>query len=217
MRLANAYENQSHFQMSTLLSDLDSSPGAPGGSDGDLVNQILREMNTGSGAQGPPPMPPMAPPPPSPASMAVNPGVIMAPSSNVAVGQHMMDMNPATAHMINGSHPTPADFAGAIHGVPTSQNAIVNSGAPRVQQPAFEYPKRSWSKRLVEEVKTPILVSLLVFVFSLPVINFLFAHYVPRLVLPTGQLNAVGQLVKALSAGAAFWLLQRVIVPLFNM
>jgi hypothetical protein len=150
--------------------------------------------------------------------MAVNPGMISSPNSNTAVAQHMMEMNPATAHMINGSQPTPADFggSGSMHGgVPMSQNAMVAAPAPPAR--AYEYPKRSWTKRITEEIKTPVLVALLVFVFSLPVVNFLFAHYVPRFVLPTGQLNAVGQLVKAVSAGAAFWLLQRVIVPLFNM
>ena len=55
------------------------------------------------------------------------------------------------------------------------------------------------------------------FVFSLPLINILFAHYLPRMVLPTGQLTSLGLLMKAGAAGGAFWLLQRVIVPLFNL
>ena len=200
--------------MSTLLSDLDGA--APSsGSDGDLVNQILREMNTSGGAIGPPPPMPGAPPPPSPASFPGNPGMIMSPNSNTAVNQHMMEMNPATSHVINGTHPTAADFGVGMNNVPFAQPANTGSAPPPPK--AYEYPKRSWSKRITEELKTPILVSLLVFIFSLPVVNFLFAHYLPRMVLPTGQLNTIGMLVKSVGAGALFWLLQRVIVPLFSM
>jgi hypothetical protein len=200
--------------MSTLLSDLDSSPGTGGAaSDGDLVSQIMREMNAGG---GPPPPMPANPPPPAPMALAPpGPGLIMAPSSNTGVAQHTMEMNPATAHMINGSHPTPADFNAAMGGVPTSQYA---SAAPPPQPaPAPAYPRRSWRQRITEEVKVPVLVALTVFVFSLPVVNFLFAHYLPRMVLPTGQLTTIGLLLKAAAAGATFWLLQRVVVPLFSM
>ena len=173
-------------------------------------------MNTGGGAAPPPPQPPMAMPPPSPASMPANPGLIMAPSSNTAVGAHTMEMNPATAHMINGAHPTPADFAAAMHGVQYGA-APASATAQPYPQKAYEYPRRSMRQRLTEEIKLPILVALLVFIFSLPVVNFLFAHYLPSMVLPTGQLTSVGLVLKSLAAGAAFWLLQRVIVPLFSM
>jgi hypothetical protein len=72
-------------------------------------------------------------------------------------------------------------------------------------------------KRLTEEFKTPLMVALIVFVFSLPVINFLFAHYLPWSVQPTGQLTFVGLIIKSLGAGGAYWLLQRVVIPLLNM
>ena len=197
--------------MSTLLSDLDSTGPAAGG-DGDLVNQIMREMNMGSGAQGPPPPMPGAPPPPTPANL---PPMMAMPSNPTAVNQHMMATNPQTAHMINGAQPTSADFAAAMHGgVPVAQpQALAGPPAPR----PYEYPRRSLRQRLTEEVKFPLLVALLVFLFSLPVVNFLFAHYLPRVVLPTGQLTTVGLLIKSAAAGAAFWLMQRVIVPLFSM
>lgn len=199
--------------MSTLLSDLESSPGSGGASDGDLVSQIMREMNAGG---GPPPPMPANPPPPAPMALAPpGPGMIMAPSSNMGVSQHTMEMNPATAHMINGSHPTPADFNAAMGGVPTSQYA--SAAPPPAPAVAPAYPRRSWRQRITEEMKVPILVALTVFVFSLPVVNFLFAHYIPRMVLPTGQLTTIGLLLKAASAGATFWLLQRVVVPLFSM
>ena len=176
--------------MSTLLTDLDSSPPVSS-KDGDLVDQILKEMN------GPP-----LPPPP-------------AQMSNTAVNSYSMSTNPATAHVIGGAHPTPADFAAAMHGVP--QSSSMYAEAPPAPQPvAAPRPyKKSYTQRLGDEFKIPMMVAIIFFVFSLPVINLLFAHYVPWTVMSTGQLTTVGLAAKSLGAGAAFWILQRVVVPLF--
>ena len=86
--------------MSTLLSELDSSPPK----DGDLVDQILKEMNgNGHGSfQHQQPSPAMM--------MPSNPGMPPTQMSNTVLGSHIMDNGPATAHMIGGSQPTPADF-----------------------------------------------------------------------------------------------------------
>jgi hypothetical protein len=189
--------------MSTLLTDLDSSPPK----DGDLVDQILKEMNTG----------------PSPAS-SMQAGQM----SNTAVSAHMMDVGPPTAHVIGSSHPTPGDFAAAIHGGGgggqplAAQQGQMYASAPVQQQqaptPAYYMPsKRTLLQRFGEEFKIPILVSVLVFVFSLPVVNFLFGHYLPSMVLSTGQLTTIGLLIKSGAAGVSFWVLQRVIVPLFSL
>jgi hypothetical protein len=78
-------------------------------------------------------------------------------------------------------------------------------------------PKKTFVTKIMEEFKTSFLVTVLVFVFSLPVVNFLFAHYLPSMVKPTGELTPIGLGVKALAAGGAFWVLQRVIVPLLTL
>uniref|UniRef100_A0A6C0JUU2 Uncharacterized protein n=1 Tax=viral metagenome TaxID=1070528 RepID=A0A6C0JUU2_9ZZZZ len=201
--------------MSTLLSDLESSPGP--GKDGDLVDQIIKEMNGGSGGgpQGGANMFVTPQPPPSPAMMPSNPGMMPVQMSNTALSSHHMDNGPATAHMIGGAQPTAADFAAAMHG----GSPLNNDPEPT---PAYERPhtrpsKRSMLQRIGEEFKIPMLVALLVFVFSLPVVNFLFAHYLPYLVLPTGQLKVAGLVIKSLAAGVMFWVLQRIIVPLFSL
>jgi hypothetical protein len=206
--------------MSTLLSDLQSGP-----TDTDLVNQIMREMNGDGGAGGGGNM--GAPPPPSPAHLPPNPGMIPAPSSNTAVAGHVMDNGPATAHMIGNSQPTPADFAAAMHGmnVATAYQPAGPPAAAAQQQQAALYAaamaaaanKNSWSKKVAEEFKLPIVVAIIVFAFSLPVVNFLFAHYLPSMVLPTGQLTTIGLLIKSGAAGALFWILQRVIIPLLSI
>jgi len=182
--------------MSTLLSDLDSSP--PSSKDGDLVEQILHEMNGGSSSSGFPP----------------NQGVISAPMSNTVVNSHIMDSAPATAHMIGNTQPTPADFAAAMHAVPYTPS--IAAPQQQQQQPSGYKSRNSLFQRFTDEFKPPLLVAVLVFVFSLPVINFLFAHYLPSMVLPTGQLTMVGLLIKSLVAGGTFWVLQRIVVPLFS-
>lgn len=178
--------------MSTLLTDLDSSPPVSS-KDGDLVDQILKEMN------GPPL------PPPSPASVP-----------NTAVNSYSMGTNPATAHVIGGAHPTPADFAAAMHGVPQSSSMYAEAPAPSpAPMMAPRSYKKSFTQRLGDEFKIPIMVSILFFVFSLPVINLLFARYVPWTVQSTGQMTTIGLFIKSLTTGATFWILQRVVVPLF--
>jgi hypothetical protein len=188
-------------EMSTLLSDLEGSPPK----DGDLVDQILKEMNTG----------------PSPAS-SMQAGQM----SNTAMSARMMDPAPATAHVIGNSQPTPGDFAAAIHGTSNQGSQPQAAGQGQMYAPAptptpspvYHVPsKRTLTQRFGEEFKIPILVAVLVFVFSLPVVNFLFAHYLPSMVLPTGQLKTLGLLIKSLAAGVSFWVMQRVIVPLFSL
>jgi hypothetical protein len=192
--------------MSTLLSDLESSP--PSGRDGDLVEQIINEMNSGGGTTIPPP---------SPSGFPGNSGVISTPSNNTIVNSHVMDTAPARSHMIGNSQPTPADFAMAMHGANGSSSyASANESLP--PPPTMSYKMRkSLVQRLTDEIKVPLIVSFLVFVFSLPVVNFLFAHYFPSMILPTGQLTLFGNVLKSLVAGVSFWILQRVIVPLFSL
>jgi len=191
----------------TLLSELDQK-GSPG--DDDLVRQIFKDLNN-----------------PAPSFSGGN-EVINAPNPNT-VAPHTMDSGPSTSHIIGRDHPTPADFAAAMHGVqraPVAENAPPPSGnynmashwmqgqppaAP--MQMAMPVGKNIYS-RVADEIKTPILVTLLVFIFSLPFINVLFSHYIPSLIKPTGDLTTVGTLVKSALAGSTFWILQRVVAPL---
>ena len=155
------------FRMSnagTLLSDLADKPG--GGGDDDLVQKIFAEMNGPSGGNTMQPPAAMPPAPSARASMA--PG--LAPVG--AMSQIAMDPTAATAHIIGGQHPTPADFAHAMHGggmMPV--NPYLPVGPPQGFQPVpqpqvglFDSLKMS----LGREMKTPLLVAIIVFVMSLP-------------------------------------------------
>lgn len=214
----------------TLLSDLNGeSMGGGGGGDGDLVKKIFQDMNMSG--QGNPIM-----------SGGGSGSMIMSPNPN-SIAPLQMDSIPATSHVIGKDHPTPADFAAAMHGVPRTQegpmgampppmpgNAMPNTPgmwAPYMnqqqQQPvmmpstADDGTKKNMYARIAEELKTPILVSILVFIFSLPFLNILFSHYIPSLVKPTGDLTTIGLLGKSVLAGATFWILQRVIAPLVSL
>jgi hypothetical protein len=203
----------------TLLSDLDSSGGGGGGvgGDSDLVRKIFADMNV-SGQANP--------------MMQPQGGMIMSPNPN-SIQQHTLDSVPSTSHIIGKDHPTPGDFAAAIHGgprmeggmappppmpggmMPQGQWAPYANPAPP-QMPMAE-PKKNMYARVAEELKTPLLVAILVFVFSLPFLNILFSHYAPLLLKPTGDLTTVGLLIKSVLAGLSFWLLQRVIAPLVSL
>jgi len=189
----------------TLLSELDQK-GSPG--DDDLVRQIFKDLNN-----------------PAPSFSGGN-EVINAPNPNT-VAPHTMDSGPATSHVIGRDHPTPADFAAAMHGVqraPVPENGPPPSGNYNMaspwmqgqpQAPPMVMPTgKNIYSRVADEIKTPILVTLLVFIFSLPFINVLFSHYIPSLIKPTGDLTTVGTLVKSALAGSTFWVLQRVVAPL---
>ena len=198
--------------MSTLLSELDS---APGQGDGDFVQNILNEMNGGAGPSNPPVQPP-------PAVGGFNQGVVNAPNPNT-IAPRQMDSGPATAHMIGNSQPTPADFAQMMNTngpVAAAQGGDQFGAAYQAPARAVAAPqpaKRSWFARSLDEFRVAFFVAILVFVFSLPVVNFLFAHYIPSLVKSTGELTIIGLLAKSFAAGASFWVLQRVIVPLLSL
>ena len=167
----------------TLLSDLNGDAGGSSG-DNDLVKKIFADMNMGS--QSNPIMP-----------SGGSGSMIMAPNPNTTQ-QMTMDNVPATSHIIGRDHPTPGDFAAAMHGVPRTEvagmlpppmaaNGMMPQGqyAPYMgQQPQVmmpQIPQKNVYARIADELKTPILVSILVFVFSLPFLNILFSHYAPML------------------------------------
>ena len=195
--------------MSSLLSDLEAKT-SPG--DDDLVKQIFKDMNSSL-----------------PALSGGN-EVINSPNPNT-VAPLAMDSAPATSHLIGRDHPTAADFAAAMHGVPRGpmpENGpppmnpqMYNMASPWINQQTQQMPAlvpmgptKNIYSRVADEIKTPILVAILVFAFSLPAINVLFTHYIPSLVKPTGDLTTVGTLVKSVLAGAFFWILQRIVTPL---
>jgi hypothetical protein len=198
----------------TLLSELDAK-GPTSTQDNDLVERILMDMNSSGGngnsvqtaSRGM-----SAPPPPLPSNLP--PGVQSGTSFPQAA-----DPMTAQAHMIGRDHPTPGDFAAAMYGMNRSaepQGYTGKQSQGEMGDNEYEEPKKNWYARILQEIKTPLIVALLFFVLSLPAVNLLVAHYVPTLILPTGSLTMIGLGAKALLAGATFWILIRVITPLLK-
>ena len=191
----------------TLLQDLDTSSGG----DGDLVQKILADMNiptTGASRPLPPAMPTYTP----------------ASQQQAGVGSTSMTMDSQipTSHMIGNEHPTPADFAAAMTGAAAMRpTEAMLSGAPLVAMPgatqSYEAPTKNFYSRVVEEIKVPLVVAFLFFVFSLPPIRILAAHYVPRFIKATGEFNLMGLGAVAVVNGVTFWVLQRIIAPLLSL
>jgi hypothetical protein len=211
----------------TLLADLDTQTG---GGDGDLVQKILSDMNipTGGGererrAAAPPPLPAQTP-------------IYQQQMSANSTQQLSMDSRIPQSHMIGNEHPTPADFASAIgpmQSVPGlasmpsmpfaqqqqhfPQNPYAQGGQHQQMAGGYEAPSKNLYGRVLEEMKVPFVVALLFFVFSLPPIRVLIAHYVPSLIKQTGEFQTTGLVVVSLLSGVTFWLLQRVIAPLLSL
>jgi hypothetical protein len=189
----------------TLLADLDS---APGGGDGDLVQKILADMSAPavqSNRPVPPPMP----------SFAAQSHTPLASTQSVS-----MDGRIPTSHMIGNEHPTPADFASAMMSAGTGAVGGVGSPYTSAQaqpQQVYEAPQKNLSGRILDEIKIPFVVALLFFVFSMPPIRILAAHYVPALIKNTGEFNLMGLMGVSAVVGITFWILYRVIAPLLSL
>jgi hypothetical protein len=194
----------------TLISDLDGKlPGTE--TDGDLVQQILADMNM-SGSRNPI------------QSQATN--ISPAPSGRVISSPNpnstypiASDNAPPTAHIIGNSYPTQADFANLMH-APYQQGPSV--GAPYtmnqpVVSPSLLPPpvsKGSFTENIMQQMKQPLLVAIIFFAISLPVINVMIGHYLPSLLRAGGDLTTLGLLVKSALGGILFWVIQKVLVPL---
>ena len=194
-----------------MLSDL--GQGAPDNSDGDFVQRILADLNTSESASNPV-MNSMPPP-------AGNGRVINSPNPNTTYPL-AMDPSTANAHMIGKAYPTPGDFATMMNqgGSPAMEQGLQfqqqmggSQGTPILTQLT---QGKGWFSDYINQLRQPLLVAILVFVFSLPVVNVLLGHYMPSLLRASGDLTTIGLLVKSLGAGAAFWVILHILVPLVS-
>jgi hypothetical protein len=195
----------------TLLSDLDTRTPVLS-KDDDLVNKILADMNTPS--QSNPIM--NAPQPPS-----GNGRVINSPNPNSTYPM-AMDPGTATAHMIGKDYPTSADFANLMHSPQFTHGGSQFANAmympQQMQQQAqptlINTTKGNMYSDIIVQAKQPLLVAIIVFIVSLPIINVLIGHYMPSLLRIGGDLTTAGLVVKSLIGGFLFWFIQKVLVPL---
>lgn len=224
----------------TLLADLE-----PNGGDGDLVQKILSDMNipTASARPAPPPLPAQTPvyqqqmasstshiamdskiptshvignehPTPAEFASAMGP---MAQGGPMSQGQGQMQMQGPMGGMqgpMGGMQ-----MQGHMGGMHMQGMHSPMGGMHAMQQnnPVYEAPSKNIYSRILDEAKVPLVVAIIFFVFSLPPIRVLLAHYVPTLIKQTGEFQVTGLLTVSLMAGATFWMLQRVIAPLLSL
>lgn len=193
----------------TLLSDLDSKTPVID-PDGDLVQKIMIDMNQSKGR---------AASAQAPQNIIINPPemhqqqqrVISDPNPNTYYPM-AADPSPATAHMIGNSYPSPSDFANILQ----SQTAVRNnSNSFVISDGNVAAPqKKSFYLEILDQMRQPVLVALIFMVLSMPVVNILIGHYVPFFVRSSGDLFTSGLMAKALAAGALYWVVNHVLVPL---
>ena len=191
----------------TLLSDLDGKAPVLHNKDDDLVNKILADMNMPSSSN-----PVMSAPPPS----GNGNRMIQDPNPN---STYPMASDPATAtaHMIGKEYPSTADFANMMHAPSYSHGgsqyaSVMPQMAP---QPTLMEPTRgNLYSDILSQVKQPILVAIIIFLVSLPVLNVLIGHYIPSLIQMNGDVTTIGLALKSAIGGFLFWLIQKVLVPL---
>jgi hypothetical protein len=189
----------------TLISDLDGKSPVMNSKDDDLVSRILADINASS------PTNPVVNTQP-PASMG---RVISSPNPNTTYPT-AIDPGTATAHMIGKDYPTAADFANMMHSPTYSSGGSMYAPVQQpVQQPALiPVAKGNMYTDILVQVKQPLLVAIIVFIVSLPIINVLIGHYLPTLLRVGGDLTTAGLVVKSLVGGFLFWFIQKVLVPL---
>jgi hypothetical protein len=142
--------------------------------------------------------------------------VISSPNHNSTYPM-AMDPGTATAHMIGKDYPTAADFAHLMHSPQYSGGSQFANVMPQVpvQQPTLiETTKGNMYSDIISQIKQPLLVAIIVFIVSLPIVNVLIGHYLPSLLRIGGDLTTAGLGVKALVGGFLFWFIQKVLVPL---
>jgi hypothetical protein len=164
-------------------------------------NKILADMNLPSSS--------------NPVMNAPSGRMIQDPNPNTTYPVSM-DPATATAHMIGKDYPSPADFANMMHS--PSYRPGDSSYAPIMSQQApptlMEPAKSNMYAEILTQVKQPLIVSLIVFLLSLPIVHVLIGHYVPSLLRIGGDLTTAGLVVKSLLGGFLFWFIQKVLVPL---
>ncbi len=192
----------------TLLSDLDGKTPVLNHDD-DLVNKILADMNVPSSHN------PVvsAPPPP----MGNGNRMISAPNPN-STYPHGMDPATSTAHLIGKDYPTAADFANVMHsgggGLSHGGSSFAAMAPPPAYPTLIPSVQGNMYSEVIAQLKQPLLVSIIVFLVSLPALHVLIGYYCPSMIRLGGDLTTAGLVVKSLIGGFLFWFIQKVLVPL---
>jgi hypothetical protein len=182
-------------------------PIATGGppADEERVKRILAEMNAESSITAPPPLG-------GGGGFGASPAVITEPPLSVSTGQIRMDPGTARAHVIGNSAPTLADFhtmfAQANPAIAPYHGPVANPPGPVL--PAGPKDRTDFRTALLQMLRAPLAVGILVFLLNLPVVTSILSRYASWMYLSSGEISVAGLLVKSLLAMGLFTVYQTV-------
>jgi len=191
--------------MSTPLDSLATGSGPSNGAppaDEERVRRILAEMNADAVVQPPPSLP------------ASSPHILTEPPITMSTGQLRMDAGTARANIIGNSIPTMADFQAMLQQAPPGMAPYQPHRAPGAEE--LHVPKAkesvSWKSMVVNSMRGPIAVAIIVFLLNLPVVTSILSRYASWMYLSSGEISIGGLLVKALLAATLFAVYQGITV-----
>lgn len=130
----------------------------------------------------------------------------------------LADMNASGAEQIGAAPPAMAPMGGQAQPMPPMYNPMMMAPPPMmhappqnhyipVDEPVRPRKKNAWSSAL-DGVRDPILVAVLFFVLSLPVLHTMAAKYAHWAFAVGGQLSWLGLIAMSVLAGALFGMLK---------
>lgn len=185
---------------STPLDSLSSDVAVSGPpADEERVRRILAEMNADAVVQ------------PPPSGHNALPRVITEPPITTSTGELRMDSTAARANIIGGSIPTMADFHAMLQQTPPGMAPYLG-GRPDmgavVPQPLPA--SVNWKMALMNHLKGPIAVAIIIFFLNMPVVTNILSKYASWMYLGSGEISIGGLIVKALLAALLFAVYQTV-------
>lgn len=183
---------------STPLDQLGGSGGEPAGTtaDEERVKRILAEMNADNSIT----------PPPQMGGFGAPPAVITEPPLSVSTGQIRMDPGTARAHVIGNATPSMADFqamfAQANPSIAPYHGPVANPPGPVV--PAGPKERTDFRTALLQSLRAPLAVGIIVFLLNLPVVTSILSRYAAWMYLSSGEISVAGLFIKALLATGLF-------------
>jgi hypothetical protein len=170
--------------------------------DEERVKRILAEMNAENSIT----------PPPALGGFGAPPAIITEPPLTVSTGQVRMDPGTARAHVIGNAAPSLADFqsmfAQANPSIAPYHGPVAHPPGPVV--PSGLKDRTDFRTALLQWLRAPLAVGILVFLLNLPVVTSVLSRYAAWMYLSSGEISVAGLFVKALLAMGLFAVYQGV-------
>lgn len=166
--------------------------------DEERVKRIMAELNADSIVQ---PQPPLGQPQP----------MIIEPPISTSTGQLRMDPGAARANVIGNSTPTMADFQAMLQQMPPGIAPFHGPvAAPPPSLPVPGPKPLNWKEAILQHLRAPFVVGVIVFLLNMPVITTVFSRYASWMYLSSGEISVAGLLVKTVLAAGLFLVYQTV-------